>query len=961
MVLSSNVGSSASFIITSSQSWSISKKDGDSWFSVYPMSGEAGTTTVTITIDEANPHYDDRSSNITVGNYTITITQKKLNALILSPYKQQVASEGEILEITMMHNLNYSVIINQNWIKQISGKGLETETLYFQIDPMDNNDLWDGRYGEIIIKDKDSDLTDTVNIYQNTGDRLIIYPETNSTQYVTFEGGTFDIVLRSNISYEAKIVDEQNVDWLRFTPTPKSNYREDTYSFEVDPYDDIEKNRTAKVAFKNTAGTVTDTLYVVQSYMGAVFTTQSEYDIDYNTNVFNVILNVNTEDITYKVDYTGGTGWITTEEVPEVKSVFYEKVMIFKALQNYSPSARKATVTLIVPGSGESQSFTVSQGTGSEWDQEVFGQRAMYVQRSIRHANSAAWNGADSVLVSWRSLPGETVAFDVYKVSNGESEVKLNIEPIVSSTNYVDRPDFSVNNTYILKIVGTDVELDRYEFTFANAEEPWITIPVIAAEAPDAEHPYQIVDACVGDLTGNGKYDIVIRRECNSASLNETKALVGETYMEAYTFDGQFLWRVGLGPNIPQGEHTVPFVVYDLDGDGRAELIVRTSELTTFGDGYQVPGTNYSSDSNPFAIGAPEYLSVIDGMTGALKAQTAYIDPGPKSQWENTWGDSYGNRANRHLMAIGYFDGSTPSLFVSRGYYPGQTIMQTWDLVGGQLVQRWEFKAAKNGPNASYDGQGNHSINIADLNGDGRDDVIFGSMAVDSYGKPLYSYGYGHGDAISVGKFIKGSKGLQIWSCFETGTTGASFRDGIGREFFKLSGAGDIGRSLIANFHPDHNGYLMWAFHDNGAYYDTDGNKIGYLADHSSNWARYMSMAVWWTGSLNRQLTWRNTLDAFNGTGFDRIQNFNPMGGAGYSNKDCPLWYGDIFGDWREELIYAKSDHTAILIYSTSHETKYRIPYLMSDRTYRLSAINQNVGYNQPTNTGFYMGPDMFD
>jgi len=246
MVLSSNVGSSASFIITSSQSWSISKKDGDSWFSVYPMSGEAGTTTVTITIDEANPHYDDRSSNITVGNYTITITQKKLNALILSPYKQQVASEGEILEITMMHNLNYSVIINQNWIKQISGKGLETETLYFQIDPMDNNDLWDGRYGEIIIKDKDSDLTDTVNIYQNTGDRLIIYPETNSTQYVTFEGGTFDIVLRSNISYEAKIVDEQNVDWLRFTPTPKSNYREDTYSFEVDPYDDIEKKQNGK-------------------------------------------------------------------------------------------------------------------------------------------------------------------------------------------------------------------------------------------------------------------------------------------------------------------------------------------------------------------------------------------------------------------------------------------------------------------------------------------------------------------------------------------------------------------------------------------------------------------------------------------------------------------------------------------------------------------------------------------
>ncbi|MCD7962746.1 MAG: hypothetical protein LUF90_04170 [Rikenellaceae bacterium] len=628
---------------------------------------------------------------------------------------------------------------------------------------MDNNDLWDGRNGEIIIKDKDSDLADTVNIYQNTGDRLIIYPETNSTQYVTFEGGTFDIVLRSNISYEAKIVDEQNVDWLRFTPTPKSNYREDTYSFEVDPYDDIEKNRTAKVAFKNTAGTVTDTLYVVQSYMGAVFTTQSEYDIDYNTNVFNVILNVNTEDITYKVDYTGGTGWITTEEVPEVKSVFYEKVMIFKALQNYSPSARKATVTLIVPGSGESQSFTVSQAPGSEWAQGIFGQRATYVQRSIRHRVVSEWQGQDSVLVSWRSLPGEDVAFDVYKIPSGGTEVKLNTEPIVNSTNYVDRPNFTVNNTYILKVAGTDIELDRYEFTVANAEQPWITIPMQALTAPDPSYSYAIKDVCVGDLTGNGKYDIVVRRECDSFDIgdaNRNRISVGEAVLEAYTMDGQFLWRVGLGPNIMQGEHTVPFLVYNLDGDGIAEVIVRTSELTTFGDGSQIPGQNYAISSNVRALGAPEYLSIIDGRTGAEKARTDYVPTGPQSTWNDFWGDSWGNRAFRFNMGIAYLDGSNPSVVMARGYYKG-TKIEAWDYRGGQLTNRWKFEASSyTGVNPSFEGHGNHQIFCADLTGDGRDDVIFGAMSVDSYGKPLYSYGYGHGDAMSVGKFIKGSTGL---------------------------------------------------------------------------------------------------------------------------------------------------------------------------------------------------------
>ncbi|MCD7962750.1 MAG: hypothetical protein LUF90_04190 [Rikenellaceae bacterium] len=359
-------------------------------------------------------------------------------------------------------------------------------------------------------------------------------------------------------------------------------------------------------------------------------------------------------------------------------------------------------------------------------------------------------------------------------------------------------------------------------------------------------------------------------------------------------------------------------------------------------------------------MGAPEYLSVIDGRTGALKAYTDYIPLGDENTWTGFWGDNWGNRSGRYLMGIAYLDGSNPSIVMCRGYYKG-TKIEAWDYRSGQLTNRWKFEASSyTNINAAYEGQGNHQIFCADITGDGRDDIIYGSMAVSSYGYPIYSYGYGHGDCMSVGKFIKGSSGLQIWSCFESGSTGASFRNGTGYEYFNVAGSGDIGRSLIANFDPNHNGYLMWAYNDNGAYYDTNGNLVGYLGNLTSNWIRYNGAAIWWTGSLNRQFTWRNTIDAYSGTGFDRVQNFNPMGGASYMDKETPLWYGDIFGDWREEIMFPSSDQNTILIYSTPHATNYRVQHLMTDRTYRMSAVNQNVGYNQPTNTGFYMGPDMY-
>ncbi|MCC8089780.1 MAG: hypothetical protein LIO79_11085 [Rikenellaceae bacterium] len=973
LVLPSSVGSTTTFTVTSSEIWTISKNSSDTWFSVTPTTGSPGTTTVTVVINEENPYDDDRTANITIGGTTtVTITQKRANALILSPYKQEVSGEGEVLEITLMHNINYTLIISEGWIKKVNSKSLSTETLYFQIDPLDEDDIWDGRYGEIIIKDQDSDLADTVKIYQTPKDWLIIYPATDKTAYVDYAGRQVDVVLRSNINYIAEIVDADQTDWVHFLMEAdlKSGYRDDTYSFIVDSWDGVDENRTAKVVFKDSGSKVSDTLYIVQSYKDAVVLSQDKYEIDYHSFEFKVVLSVNTNNITYDVEYDqNGSGWITTEELmPELKSSLYDKVITFSAYQNFAPVAREAKIHFIVPTTGESQTVTIIQGRGADLDSKIFGERAMYVQRVYTNPNSSTWAVTNEVLVSWRSLPGEDTEFDVYRITGGE-EVKLNTEPVSSSTNYMDTPpDFTGDITYILKVAGTNVELDRYVLTVARATEPWITIPMLM-DLPSYPNPYnaselleyKLKDICIGDLTGNGQYDIVVRRECHSVDLAESKACAGEAILEGYTLDGQFLWRVKLGPNIVQGEHTVPFIVYDLDGDGRAEVVVRTSELTTFGDGWQQSGEVYASDSNPRAIGAPEYLSVIDGTTGMLKAQVDYIDPGPQSEWADTWGDTYGNRVHRHNMAVGYFDGSNPSIFISRGYYVGQTIMQAWDYRGGQLTQRWEFKAAKNGPNAAFDGQGNHQIRIADVDGDGRDDVIFGAMTVSSYGTGLYSYGYGHGDAIQVGKFIKGSTGLQIWSCFEDGDVGASFRDPLGHEYFKFMSTDDVGRSVICNFNPNHNGYLMWTSSNSGQYWDTEGNSMGYLSDLTSEWDRHLGMTIWWSGSLNRQLTWRTIITGHDGNGFTRLHTLWPMGSTTHSNKDCPLFYGDIFGDWREEIMFATSDHNAVIIYSTPFETEYRIPYLMSDHVYKLSAIHQNVGYNQPTNTGFYMGPDMFD
>jgi rhamnogalacturonan endolyase len=573
--------------------------------------------------------------------------------------------------------------------------------------------------------------------------------------------------------------------------------------------------------------------------------------------------------------------------------------------------------------------------------------------------------GEGRVFVSWRMLgtDSERVAFNLYRSTGGGGAIKLNDRPVADVTHFVDdRADLTKSNSYFVRPVlnGHEQEASR-PFTLAAraATAQYLSVPL---QTPQGYMPN---DASVGDLDGDGEYEIVIHMAGRGRD-NASPGLTDPPVFQAYKLDGTRLWTINLGRNIREGAHYTQFMVYDLDGDGRAEFACKTADGTvdgvgkTLGDAradwrYLSPVTDRKYGK---ILDGPEYLTVFDGRTGAMLATTSYLPPrGNLCGWGGGGGngqnDCTGNRPDRFLAAIAYLDGHRPSLVMCRGYY-GKTVLAAWDWRDGKLTSRWVFDTDDGYP--KFTGMGNHNLSVADVDGDGRDEIIYGSICVDDNGKGLYSTGLRHGDALHVGDLDPARPGLEVFGVheIEEGTKGpgsALYDAGTGHILWTDSQDRDVGRGLAADIDPRYTGDEMWGSFE--SLKNAKGEKIGPAP-------RSINFAVWWDGDLMRELLNGNRIAKWDWQA-GRLNTLLTADGCASNNgsKSTPALSADILGDWREEVVFRTIDNQSLRIYTTTIPTKYRFYTLMHDPQYRLSIVWQNVGYNQPPHTGFYLGEGM--
>ncbi|MGO4756718.1 rhamnogalacturonan lyase, partial [Streptomyces sp. 2MCAF27] len=283
----------------------------------------------------------------------------------------------------------------------------------------------------------------------------------------------------------------------------------------------------------------------------------------------------------------------------------------------------------------------------------------------------------------------------------------------------------------------------------------------ISPPSGGSDYTYEANDASVGDLDGDGDLDIVLKWQPTNAKDNSQSGVTGNTIVDGYTLQGQRLWRIDLGRNIRSGAHYTQFQVYDYDGDGKAEVAMKTADGTVDGTGRTIGSASADHrNSSGYVLDGPEFLTMFNGQTGAAASTVDYVPP---RGTVSSWGDSYGNRVDRFLAGTAYLDGSKPSLIEARGYYT-RTVISAWNYSGGQLTRKWTFDTnSSTNTGKGYDGQGNHALAIGDVDSDGRDEIVYGSMAVDDNGNALWTNKNGHGDAAHLGDLDPSRPGLEYF------------------------------------------------------------------------------------------------------------------------------------------------------------------------------------------------------
>ena len=484
-----------------------------------------------------------------------------------------------------------------------------------------------------------------------------------------------------------------------------------------------------------------------------------------------------------------------------------------------------------------------------------------------------------------------------------------------------------------------------------------------------------------------------------------TPAYSGTVHLAAYKLDGTKLWKndIELGKNVYSSAHTLQFLVYDFDGDGKSEVICQTSLGSKDGQGKYVSNAaqtdeeikaitdkenstaDYRSSSGVITKGE-EFLTVFNGETGAAM-DTISLPTTRGSENGVDYGDDFGNRSNRFVSDIAYLDGEKPYAIYLRGYYFGRNGKQrtsiagiSWD--GTALSPTYRFDTQK-GQEGYYDGayqyvgNGNHNCTVADVDNDGKDEFITGALCMevndDNEFRPKWCTYLQHGDALHIGNYDPTHTGFEFFTVHEdSGTNSLSGNDitldfgmsvidaETGNIMFHEGASDDTGRGVMANVGAG-GYYQIWSA-KNSARQSNGGTDFTTATSLTGRNTPSMNFRIFWDGDLYDNLLNGANITDWNG------RNMSNIFSAG--NYDCvsingtkanPSLQADLFGDWREEVVYPTSDGTALRVFSTTDTTDYKIKTLMQDPVYRSGVAAEQTAYNQPPHVGFYMGKEVFE
>lgn len=593
------------------------------------------------------------------------------------------------------------------------------------------------------------------------------------------------------------------------------------------------------------------------------------------------------------------------------------------------------------------------------------------VQKLNRGLMSLSLSGAKAGsgnLVSWRfrKSDNKNTKFKLYRGdASGQTTALNGGKYILDRTNFVDAAG-SASSYYKLEVYDQYGKLIETEDNVSTWENQTKYIPLEGGAPTDptsAKATYTPNDASYCDMDGDGEYEIILKWSPSNEKDAASSGTTSPAFYACYKLSGKRLWILHTGHNMFNSAHTTPFIAWDFDGDGLGEFMVKTAPGAIDGNGKYIllngdsPTVNLKNGNGKQTSGG-EYITVFKGSTGEELATIPYHTN--YNAGLSYWGDSNQNRSERYLAALAYLDGeeSNPSPIFARGYYSG-AFVAAYDWDGTTLRERWVSRNTTSGKGLW--GEGAHWICVGDCDEDGKQEIIYGSAALNNDGSLLYRTGLGHGDALHLGDMIPSHPGLEVLMCHEHSPYGIDIRDAkTGTILQRQTEGGDTGRGLAAHFDSTRSD---WQFLSSAR------AQMFNCSDQSVNgekWALGSSGAgincrLYWDGDLYDEYFDKSIIAHWDGTNkwFNRYQvngGSYTWGNLNNSSKYNPCVLGDILGDWREEIVTWTGDATngySLIINATNYASDYRIPHLMDDAQYRVQVVNQNCAYNQPPHLSF--------